>query len=60
MFRFLLALKTRITMTGIFPNKRKTGHTWPEDLLAQGIQPVADDLGLPHITWRLLRHQLGC
>jgi integrase len=25
-------------------------------ILARHIQPVADRLGLPHITWRLLRH----
>lgn len=40
----------------VFPNNRKTGPIWHEDLLARSIQPVAKELGLPHITWRLLRH----
>ena len=34
----------------------KPGPIWHEDLLGRMIQPVADKLGLPHITWRLLRH----
>ncbi|HLH37076.1 MAG TPA: hypothetical protein VKX41_20550 [Alloacidobacterium sp.] len=29
---------------------------WHEDLLARSIQPVAKELNLPHIAWRLLRH----
>jgi integrase len=46
----------------MFPNRIKTGTKMKpgpirhEDLLGRVIQPVADDLGLPHITWRLLRH----
>ncbi len=47
----------------MFPNhikkggaKLKPGPMWHEHLLARQIQPVADRLGLPHITWRLLRH----
>jgi integrase len=46
----------------MFPNRIKKGKTmkpgpvWHETLLARRIQPVADKLGLPHITWRLLRH----
>jgi integrase len=47
----------------MFPNrikkpgkKMKPGPIWHEDLLGRVIQPVADELGLPHITWRLLRH----
>jgi len=46
----------------IFPNrirsgsKMKPGPIWHETLLARRIQPVAHQLGLPHITWRLLRH----
>ena len=46
----------------MFPNRIKKGRTmkpgpiWHETLLARRIQPVADRLGLPHITWRLLRH----
>ncbi len=55
----LLSLKAR-TKAGdedwMFPNSRKTGPIWHEDLLARRIQPVAEELGLPHITWRLLRH----
>lgn len=46
----------------MFPNRikkgtiRKPGPLWHEHLLARHIQPAADRLGLPHITWRLLRH----
>lgn len=36
--------------------KLKPGPIWHEHVLARKIQPVADRLGLPHITWRLLRH----
>jgi len=36
--------------------KLKPGPIWYEHVLARKIQPVADRLGLPHITWRLLRH----
>jgi integrase/predicted DNA-binding transcriptional regulator AlpA len=35
---------------------RKPGPIWHEHVLARQIQPVARRLGLPHITWRLLRH----
>jgi integrase len=55
----LLALKARTKAKDddwVFPNNRKTGPIWHEDLLARRIQPVAKELGLPHITWRLLRH----
>jgi integrase len=47
----------------MFPNRIKKGKTmkrgpiWHETLLERRIQPVADKLGLPHITWRLLRHR---
>ena len=57
--RRLLALKKRMNASDddwMFPNKRKTGPIWHEDLLARVIQPLARELGLPHITWRLLRH----
>ncbi len=47
----------------MFPNriknagkKMKPGPMWHEDLLGRVIQPVAEKLGLPHVTWRLLRH----
>lgn len=61
----LLALKERMKAEDedwMFPNRIKKGKTmkpgpiWHETLLARRIQPVADSLGLPHITWRLLRH----
>jgi integrase/predicted DNA-binding transcriptional regulator AlpA len=55
----LLALKARTKAKDddwVFPNQRKTGPIWHEDLLARSIQPVAKELDLPHITWRLLRH----
>ena len=40
----------------MFPNHRKSGPLRHEDLLGRVIQPAAKELGLPHITWRLLRH----
>ena len=40
----------------MFPNSRNTGPIWHEDLLGRVIQPAAEELGLPHVTWRLLRH----
>ena len=46
----------------MFPNrirkgrKLKPGPIRYEHLLERKIQPVARRLGLPHITWRLLRH----
>ena len=55
----LLALKTQMKAKDedwVFPNNRKTGPIWHEDLLARRVQPVARELSLPHITWRLLRH----
>lgn len=61
----LLAAKARMNAQDedwMFPNrikigtKMKPGPIRHEDLLGRVIQPVADDLGLPHITWRLLRH----
>jgi integrase len=51
----LLALKARVKAKDddwVFPNSRKTGPIWHEDLLSRRIQPVADELCLPHITWR--------
>lgn len=61
----LLALKRRMKAgeeDWIFPNRirngkvLKSGPIWHETLLGRRIQPVARSLGLPHITWRLLRH----
>ena len=61
----LLALKERVKGQDedwMFPNRIRKGKTmkpgpiWHETLLARRIQPVAARLGLPHITWRLLRH----
>jgi len=62
----LLSLKRRMNAKDddwMFPNRIKKGGTklkpgpiWHEHILARKIQPVADRLGLPHITWRLLRH----
>jgi integrase len=40
----------------VFLNTRKTGPIRHEDILGRRIQPVAKELGLPHITWRLIRH----
>jgi hypothetical protein len=64
----LLVLKERMKAGDedwMFPNRVKTGKTmkpgpiWHETLLGRRVQPVADRLGLPHITWRLLRHWGG-
>lgn len=55
----LLALKARLSAGNndwMLPNKRKTGPLLHEGLLSRYIQPMARKLGLPHITWRLLRH----
>jgi integrase len=62
----LLSLKRKVNAKDddwMFPNrivkggaKSKPGPMWHEHILARKIQPVADRLGLPHITWRLLRH----
>jgi len=61
----LLSLKRRLNASDddwMFRNrikkvgKMKPGPIWHEHVLARHIQPVADRLGLPHITWRLLRH----
>ncbi len=46
----------------MFPNRIRTGKKLKpgpiryEHVLERKIQPVARRLGLPHITWRLLRH----
>ncbi len=40
----------------MFPHRRKTGPLRHEEILSRKIQPVARQLGLPHITWRLPRH----
>jgi site-specific recombinase XerC len=61
----LLALKRRMKAQDddwIFPNRiqngkvLRSGPVWHETLLSRRVQPVARSLGLPHITWRLLRH----
>jgi len=62
----LLSLKRKVNAKEddwMFPNrikkggaKLKPGPMWHEHILARKIQPVADRLQLPHITWRLLRH----
>lgn len=55
----LLDLKSRMKATDddwVFPNTRKTGPLRHEDILGRRIQPIAKELGLPHITWRLIRH----
>jgi integrase len=61
----LLALKQRMKAQDddwMFPNRikkgkiMKPGPIWHETILGRRVQPVARRLGLPHITWRLLRH----
>jgi integrase len=55
----LLALKQSMSAADddwMFPNRRKTGPIGHEQILGRVIQPVARKLGLPHITWRILRH----
>src|SRR5512146_3502242 len=38
----------------MFPHFRKTGPICHEQIMGKKVQPVARELGLPHITWRLL------
>ena len=61
----LLSLKRSVNAQDedwMFPNRIKNGTKMKpgpmryEEILARKIQPVADRLGLPHITWRLIRH----
>ncbi len=55
----LLGLKKRMKAGDddwMFPHSRKTGPICHEQILGKVVQPVAQKLGLPHITWRLLRH----
>ncbi|GGH00142.1 tyrosine-type recombinase/integrase [Silvibacterium dinghuense] len=55
----LLNLKFRMKAKDgdwVFPNSHDTGPIRHEDVLGRCIQPVAKELGLPHITWRLIRH----
>lgn len=40
----------------VFPHARKTGPIGHEQIMGKKVQPVARKLGLPHITWRILRH----
>ena len=40
----------------MFPHARKTGPICHEQIMGKKVQPIARELGLPHITWRLLRH----
>ena len=40
----------------LFPNKTGTAPKEYVNLLGRKIQPKAKELGLPHVTWRLLRH----
>lgn len=40
----------------MFPHSRKTGSMVHEQIMGKKVQPMARKLGLPHITWRLLRH----
>ncbi len=55
----LLKLKKRMKAgegDWMFPHARKTGPICHEQIMGKKVQPVAHKLGLPHITWRLLRH----
>jgi len=40
----------------MFPHSRETGPMAHEQIMGRMIQSRARRLGLPHITWRLLRH----
>jgi integrase len=60
----LLALKERVNgqeEDRMFPNRIKNGSIMKSGPISARnssgrIQPVTGELGLPHITWRLLRH----
>jgi integrase len=54
----LLAYKQRMGLTDddwIFPSKNRNAPLRHEDVLSRKIQPKAKELGLPHVTWRILR-----
>jgi integrase len=54
----LLALKKLMNASDtdwIFPSENPEAPLRHEDLLFRKIQPKARELGLPHVTWRLLR-----
>ncbi len=40
----------------VFPSRRTGGVRSASMLLKKGIQPVAKEIGLGHITWHMLRH----
>jgi integrase len=40
----------------VFPSNRTGGVRSASMLLQKGIQPVAKEIGLGHITWHMLRH----
>ena len=55
----LLAMKERMKAGDddwMFPHSRKTGRLCTNRSWAGQFNPVARRLGLPHISWRLLRH----
>ena len=54
----LLAYKEKMGLKDadwIFPSKNREAPLRHEDVLSRRIQPVAKNLGLPHVTWRILR-----
>jgi len=54
----LLALKNLMNASDtdwIFPSENPEAPLRHEDVLSRKIQPKARELGLPHVTWRLLR-----
>jgi integrase len=54
----LLAYKETMRLSDadwIFPSKNREAPLRHEDVLSRKIQPKAKELGLPHVTWRILR-----
>lgn len=54
----LLAYKKKMNLSDadwIFPRKNREAPLRHEDVLSRKIQPKAKELGLPHVTWRILR-----
>lgn len=54
----LLIYKHKMGLTDndwIFPSKNREAALRHEDVLSRKIQPKAKELGLPHVTWRILR-----
>jgi hypothetical protein len=48
-------LQNAADLDWIFPSENSEAPLRHEDVLSRKIQPKARELGLPHVTWRMLR-----